>query len=182
MLTQREIQLAQDVVGELRARGADEKAAAIERLVAAAVPMSQVDSAAAPRELFTTGQAARALGVSVQTIKNWANAGQLQAVRLGGRVMIHRESLLDYLDRLRRNQPASGDKPDSAASAARREYVLAGLPPEKIQRVRALTDKIEASEPLSEAEEDELARLQDEFAQISWERLKQWVGRPRVDA
>jgi excisionase family DNA binding protein len=176
MLTQREIQLAQDVVDELRARGADEKAAVIERIVATAVPTSGVTTAATPPDLFTVGQAARALGVPVETIRSWANAGHLETVHLRGRVMIPRASLIRYLDVIRWNPRASGEKPPvSAESNARRGFVLAALPPEKVRRVRALTDKIEASQPLTPEEEEELTRLQDEFARISWERLKQWA-------
>jgi excisionase family DNA binding protein len=177
MITLREIQLAQDVVEELRARGADEKATAIEHIVATATPTLTAKTTAEPRELFTTGQAARAFSVSIQTIKNWAAAGHIQTVRLGGRVMIHRDSLLDYLDRLRKSRPVGAEpRPTSAAETGRREFVLAGLPREKVERVRALSEKIEASQPLTEAEESELIRLQEEFARVSWERLQRWVA------
>lgn len=179
MLTVREIQLAQDVVDELRAWGAEDKAAAIERIVAVATPALNARSATEPRELFTISQAARALGVSTQVIKNWANSGQLQSLRLRGRVMIHRDSLLNYLDHLRAStSPSTENPPNTMGGTARRDFVLADLPSEKVERVRVLTEKIEASQPLTPAEETELTRLQDEFARVSWQRLKEWMARP----
>jgi excisionase family DNA binding protein len=177
MLTLREINLARSVVEELRSGGADEKAAAIERVISTAESTLNTGARTEPVELFTTGQAARALGVSVQTIKNWANAGQLQSVRLGGRVMIHRDPLLDFLDRIRQSRPSEvRESPEPDVSIAQRQYVLSGLPAGKVERVRALSEKIEASQPLTPEEEKELAQLQDELAHESWKRLKQWVA------
>src|SRR5437899_7152310 len=42
------------------------------------------------RPLLTTGEAARSLGVSVQTIRNWVARGQLRAVKRGGRAFVPR--------------------------------------------------------------------------------------------
>lgn len=111
-------------------------------------------------------------------VERGSNHAHLQTLRLGGRVKIHQDSLLNYLDHLRINTSPSVDNSANArAGAARREFVLAGPPPEKIERARALTEKIEASRPLTLDEEAELARLQDELARVSWERLKKWMGR-----
>jgi excisionase family DNA binding protein len=53
--------------------------------------------------LVTVGEAAKALRVSTQTIRNLCAAGDLLAIRVGERgVRIDRQSLADYLDR----QPA----------------------------------------------------------------------------
>jgi excisionase family DNA binding protein len=182
-LTLRDIELAQDVVEDLVARGAQDQAAAIERLISTAASTLGTGPKEGPRELLTTGQAARALGVSVQTIKNWANAGQLQAVRLGGRVMVHREALMTYLDAVRRSRPAPVNQlePEPHATFNEREFVYAGFPPEKTERVRALSDLIEAGESLSDDEETELAQLEAEIGQISRDRLKVWISQRRKD-
>ena len=182
-LTLRDIELAQDVVEDLVARGAQDQAAAIERLISTAASTLGTGPKEGPRELLTTGQAARALGVSVQTIKNWANAGQLQAVRLGGRVMVHHEALLHYLDRIRRGRPASENQsgPESQASVEQREFVYAGYPREKIERIRALSDKMETGQVLTQDEETQPAQLEGEFVGISHVRLNEWVNLRRKD-
>jgi excisionase family DNA binding protein len=183
VITLHDIQLAQDVAEELRARGARDKAAAIENIISTAAPALSAKPKDGPRQLFTTGQAARALGVSVQTIKNWASSGQLQTIRLGGRVMVHRDALLAYLDARRRAQPA-GKMAEAEAEKddAQREFVYAGFPIEQIERIRALTGKLEAGEPLSKGEGAEMLRLESDFARISRERLKLWLDRKRPAA
>jgi excisionase family DNA binding protein len=182
-LTLRDIALAQAVVEDLVARGARDQAAAIERLISTAALTLGGEPKETPRELFTTGQAARALGVSVQTIKNWANAGQLQTIRLGGRVMVHRDALLHYLDRIRRGRPVSENlsESESQASVEQREFVYAGYPPEKIERIRALSDKMEAGQVLTEDEETELAHLEGELVRISHVRLNEWLDLRRKE-
>jgi excisionase family DNA binding protein len=176
MLTAREIELARDVARELRAQGAEEKAAAIEHAVATATAPPSGMRKAEPRALFTIGQAARALGVSVQAIGSWVSSGQLQTVRQGDRVMISRDALFSFLDQLHRHRPALDERPVTPEEgAARRAFVLGGLPRQMLERAQGLTEKIEASQPLTPAEEDELQRLQDELARASWQRLKQWI-------
>jgi excisionase family DNA binding protein len=43
--------------------------------------------------LFTTGQAARILGVSRYTVRDWVRHGQVPSIRFGKRYMIETESL-----------------------------------------------------------------------------------------
>src|SRR5688572_23657507 len=45
------------------------------------------------RALLTTGQAAVALGISDQTVRNWVAAGRLPAVKRGVRIMIPRATV-----------------------------------------------------------------------------------------
>ena len=47
-----------------------------------------------PKPLLTTGEAARALSISVQTVRNWVAAGRLSAVRRGVRTMVPREVVI----------------------------------------------------------------------------------------
>jgi hypothetical protein len=109
-------------------------------------------------------------------LKKWVAAGDLQTIHRGGHVVITRDALGSFLEHLRQRQPMAAERPVvSERAAARRAFVLAGLAPHKIDRVRSLTDKLESSESLTSAEELELENLQDEFARVSWTRLKQWV-------
>ncbi len=49
-------------------------------------------------ELISTGEAARACGVSTQTIVNWIRQGRLRAATTGGgRFRVHADSLVDFL-------------------------------------------------------------------------------------
>src|SRR5437868_157654 len=53
-----------------------------------------IDSRAAAPDLITTGDAASLLGIrSRNTVKRWAREGLLDGYRLGGRVMVTRESV-----------------------------------------------------------------------------------------
>lgn len=57
---------------------------------------TRISADAAHPELFTTGQAAKALGVkSVNTVKNWVRRGTLTGFRRGSRTLISRESIAD---------------------------------------------------------------------------------------
>ena len=50
------------------------------------------------RSLLSTGEAARACGVSTQTIVNWIAQGKLRAARtVGGRFRVHSDSLVAFL-------------------------------------------------------------------------------------
>ena len=46
------------------------------------------------RRLFlTTRQAARLVGTAQRTVQSWINEGKLEAIRLGGRYLVHSASL-----------------------------------------------------------------------------------------
>lgn len=96
MISDETLDMARRTARELRQRGEDERARAIDTLVAAA----RQD---APRSLnlLTTTEAGDVLGVSGQTIKNWVRQGRLRGFRLGGRIMIARDVLSEYVARAR---------------------------------------------------------------------------------
>src|SRR5947207_15287871 len=88
-------------IEELRRDGRDEDAEAVgfvrdlaEQALAARRPNQQ-------RELLTTGEAAVALGISDQTVRNWVAAGRLPAVKRGVRTMIRRATVRKELERSR---------------------------------------------------------------------------------
>lgn len=67
--------------------------------------------------VFTSSQAARYVGVSLATIRRWADAGHLQCYRTpGGQRRFSREQLDDFVTSLRRVEtPADTDVRRSAA-------------------------------------------------------------------
>ena len=71
------------------------------------------------KPLLTTGEAARALSISVQTVRNWVAAGHLVAVRRGVRTMVPREVVIAEIEQshggdapLRRNETETGPEGD----------------------------------------------------------------------
>ena len=91
-----------EVIGELVARlraEHDERAAvAVERLMQQALVLP--DPRAALAGYMTTGEAARLIGVSAQTIKNWVDRGRLVGSRVGGRILVARRSVQMFFDSL----------------------------------------------------------------------------------
>jgi len=96
VITERTIEIAKQTAKDLRRRGKPESAQAIEDLVEAASP-----GALPTLDLLTTTQAGDLIGVSGQTIKNWAHAGRFAALRVGGRIMVPREAVETYVRRAR---------------------------------------------------------------------------------
>lgn len=80
---------ARAVRGRLEAQGATEDAQVIEQLI-------REIAERATRPYYTVSEAAELVGVSGQTIKNWAKRGIIQAYRLGGRIVIPRAELDSY--------------------------------------------------------------------------------------
>ena len=179
MLATRDIELTQETVRELYAQGQAERARAIEAVLSQA--LAGREPAGSPRgEYLTTGQAARALGVSLQTIKNWVAAGHLRAVRLGGRVLVPRGAIQAYLDKLREAQQQTRAPTAAEVAAAQRQHesVLAGLPAEKVARLEALLDKLQDARRISKAEREELAALERDLAAASGRRLADLIQQP----
>ncbi len=96
MISDETLQIARRTAEELRQQGEDERAQAIDALVDAA----QQD-ALPTLGLLTTSEAGKVLGVSGQSIKNWVRQGQLQGYRVGGRIMVPKDVLADYVRRAR---------------------------------------------------------------------------------
>ncbi len=89
-------------------------------------------------ELISTGEAARACGVSTQTIVNWIRQGRLRAATTGGgRFRVHADSLVEFLrssgfeipEELRAGPPAIYIIDDDPAwlAAARRQLNAIGV-------------------------------------------------------
>ncbi|MBI4494846.1 MAG: helix-turn-helix domain-containing protein [Chloroflexi bacterium] len=76
MLSVTDIRKMNDLAQRLRARQEHADAELVERLLAQVVTSSGAPQLAA-QDYLTTGQAARMLGVSLQTIKNWVASGEL---------------------------------------------------------------------------------------------------------
>ena len=80
---------SRELVESLRQEGRPEDALVIDTLVRA------VDRA---RPYFTTGQVARRLGVSRQTIVNWIKQGYLPGERVGARMMVPASAFDQYAE------------------------------------------------------------------------------------
>ncbi len=94
MLTEAMRVRAKQTAEELRQRGEDASAQVIEDL------MREVqDGPVAKLDLLTSTQAGELLGVTGQTIKNWVREGNLDGYRIGGRIMLPRQAVEDYVSR-----------------------------------------------------------------------------------
>jgi excisionase family DNA binding protein len=85
---------AQNVQRRLEAQGAAEDAQIVARLIHEVTAAQPKGPAARP--YYTVSEAAEIVGVSGQTIKNWARRGLLDAFQLGGRIVIPRTELDAY--------------------------------------------------------------------------------------
>lgn len=96
MITEETLEIVKKTADDLRQRGENERAQAIEALVQA------VGEEAVPSlDLLTTTEAGDVLGVTGQTIKNWVRRGRLVGYRVGGRIMVPKETVVDYVRRAR---------------------------------------------------------------------------------
>jgi excisionase family DNA binding protein len=157
------------LIHDLQRSGHAEAAAAVQlaRDLAEEALAARGRSTAETPQLLTTRQAGRALGVSIQTIRNWIAAGRLVAVKRGVRTMIPRQAVLDEIERSR----AHLDHAEAAeAGIARRKRLLAALPREVVGPLDALHDKMERGEPLSEDERARMIALEQEMI-VAAERL-----------
>jgi excisionase family DNA binding protein len=180
-LAQRDVQLAQEAAEELYARGRGEHARAIEVILARALD-SEAPEAGLRSEFLTSGRAARALGVSPQTIKNWVAAGNLRGVRLGGRLLVPRAAIQAYLDQLREAQRQAPRPTRERAAAALRQHerAIAGLPAEAVARYEELNEKLQDGRRMSRHEREEMAALARELATLSTQRMAERIA-PRPD-
>lgn len=89
MRTMDQVRELTDVVEHLQGTGDLEAAQKIQRVV----NDLRQEARRAAADLLTTGEAARLLGVGINTVKRWAIAGQLQAFRRGSRVLVSRASV-----------------------------------------------------------------------------------------
>lgn len=98
MITDETLRIARHTVEDLRQRGDHERADAIEALVEAA----RGDTLPS-LDLLTSTEAGELLGVSGQTIKNWVRQGHLQGYRVGGRIMVPKDVVAEYVQKARQS-------------------------------------------------------------------------------
>ena len=162
-----------EVIGELVVRlraEHDERAAnAVERLMQEA--LVSPDPRAALGGYMTTGEAARLIGVSPQTIKNWVAQGRLTGSRVGGRMLVTRRSVQGFFDSLG-TAPESPQDDDVEAAETEYGHLMEELPAGLADRVEALLDRQRAGHELSASERTELRRLAREGTSAATRRLR----------
>ncbi|TAK20482.1 MAG: DNA-binding protein [Chloroflexota bacterium] len=133
------------------------------------------------RDLLTTGDAAIALGLSNQTVRNWVAAGRLSAVKRGVRTMISRQAVEQEIERSRiePRQTASAPDLDDARLAWRRE-LLAAIPRDIAGSLSALHDKVEDGAVLTTSETAEMTRLEQAIADAAARHLRREIRRGRA--
>ena len=173
-----ELSVVDALAADLHARGQVEQARALETVLDLARSALTGRPTAHPREYLTTTQAAAALGVSRQTIKNWVDAGRLRGVVLGGRTLVHRDEVQLQLDRLASARPprSAADVSIEAAQAGYRAAVEA-VPPAALGRLEALHARMEAGKPLSPEEQREMVALERQVTQAATRALARRVRR-----
>jgi excisionase family DNA binding protein len=165
-----------ELVSRLRAEHADREAAAIERLVQQA--LGSPESTAALAGYMTTGEAAGLIGVSLQTIKNWARQGRLAGSRVGGRTLVTRASVQAFFDSLGTAADPTEDEDIDVAEAADRE-LMEGLRAGLAERIEALLDRQRAGQELSALERKELRQLAHAGTAAASRRTRALIPRRR---
>lgn len=110
MLTEATRIMAERMAEDLRRRGDLESAQVIEALVREAQGRSGTSL-----DLLTSTQVGELLGVTGQTIKNWVREGNLDGYRIGGRIMVPRQVVEDYVARARTPLDLEKSSDDEAA-------------------------------------------------------------------
>jgi excisionase family DNA binding protein len=176
-----QLRRVQECIKEMEGAGRAEDAEAV-KFVKELAEQAVAERRQGPaRELLTTGQAALALGISDQTVRNWVAAGRLAAVKRGVRTMIPRQAVIDEIERSRvrpETLPVLTPEQEAAAVAGRKE-ALAALPGELVTRLGALHDRLEDGYTLSEEEKAEMVRLEREITSVSARRLHDRIRRQR---
>jgi len=176
-LSKADAEVIGEVVSRLRAEHEDRAAAAIERLMHQAVVSPDPNSALAG--YMTTGDAARLIGVSLQTIKNWVDQGRLVGSRVGGRTLVRRPSVQEFFDSLGTAREPPEDKDVESAEAADHE-LMRSLPPGLADRVESLLERQRAGHELSATERKELRQLAHTATAAGSRRTRDLIRRPRA--
>ncbi len=137
-----------------------------------------------PRALLTTGDAATALGLSNQTVRNWVAAGRLPAVKRGVRTMIPRQAVKQEIERSHIGRDSSTTPPsdlDDTSLAWRRE-LLAAIPRDTAGPLDALHSRLEDGRELTADESAELVRLERRMANAAARLLRREIRRGRTGA
>jgi excisionase family DNA binding protein len=164
-------------IEELRRAGREEDAEAV-GFVRDLAELALARRRSAPsRELLTTGEAALALGISDQTVRNWVAAGRLPGVRRGVRTMIPRQAVREEIERSRVS-PGKRLTPtpeEERAQLAWRRELLAALPREVVARLDELHGKLEDGRAMSADEQTEMVRLEREMADTAARHLQRII-------
>ncbi len=174
-----QLQRVQAHIEELRRTGRLEDARAV-GFVRDLAEQALARRPAAPRsDLLTTGQAALVLGISDQTVRNWAAAGRIPAVTRGVRLMIPRAAILEEIERSR-VRPTRQAAPDEEARTTWRRELLGSLPRELMARLDGLHDRLEEGHELSPEEAAEMADLERTMANAAARRLQTIIRHGRA--
>jgi excisionase family DNA binding protein len=92
---------------------------------------------------LTRTKAAEMIGVSTKTVDRLCARGELLAARLGGRVLLHRQGVIDYLDRLFNLAPPV--EPADGVADARNSAVDPTVP--ELEQLREERWRRQADEP-----------------------------------
>jgi excisionase family DNA binding protein len=155
-LSRADAEVIGELVSRLRAEHDERAAVAIERLMRQVLVSK--DPLTALAGYMTTGEAARLIGVSAQTIKNWVNRGQLVGSRVGGRTLVTRRSVQLFFDSLGTAEAPTEDEDVDRAETEDRE-LMESLPAGLAEHVEALLDRQRAGQELSAVERTELRHL-----------------------
>ncbi len=117
------------------------------------------------RPYLTTGEVARAIGVSPQTVKNWASAGHFPITQLGGRKVVRRQDVLTYLNSLRQEPHR---EPPWAADNVSQEELRGRLPDELVARIDTYHERLEQGDRMSHQDIAVLRALEAGTVEIIW--------------
>jgi excisionase family DNA binding protein len=168
----REIELTQAAIRQLLAQGASEQAEAVAAVLEEAVDLGRATDKTKP--FLTTGQAARALGVSIPTVKNWAKTKGLRMSVLGGRNVIERGELTRFLASMRREEATPTPYDHRGVDPAR---VRAVMPPDLVTRLEQLQDLLERGIPLNRTQVAEMHTLERRAAELTVRTMAEHLDR-----
>lgn len=110
MISEHEVAAAKRAADKLRQEGDAEAAEAVDALLRAA------SSPIPPLDYYTTTEAGNLLRVTGQTIKNWVSQGHLPGYRIGGRIVVPKAALEEYVRRAGTSLDLDDLSDDEAAS------------------------------------------------------------------
>ena len=174
MFAQKDVVEVEAMIQELRANGDTRRVLALTALlgeVTRETDNNNVKPAAPPvdkprlRPYLTTGEVARAIGVSPQTVKNWASAGHFPITQLGGRKVVHREHVLKYLNSLRQEPQR---EPPWASDDVSQEELRGRLPEELVARIDSYHERLEQGDRMSHKDIAALRALEAGTVEIIW--------------
>ena len=171
MFAEQDVIVVEEMIHELQAGGDTRRAQALSALLievmresaAARISPSAVKSASRP--YLTTGDIARAIGVSPQTVKNWAAAGRFPITQFGGRKVVRREDLLNYLNSLERSPH---HEPPWTADDVSQEELRGRLSEDLVARIDVYHERIEHGEHLSVEDNAALRALEASTVGKTW--------------